>query len=96
MDKIMKVEFFMPIQESELEIPERMRFHSYFGIEHMMATRVTEDFNNSTEKAYAMMFELMKEKNLKQVTPPFHMVNRVKGRPVVTIKIGYIEGKSEE
>ena len=42
------------------------------------------------------MFELMKEKNLKQVTPPFHMVNRVKGRPVVTIKIGYIEGKSEE
>lgn len=88
-EKIMKVEFFVPVKDEDIQETSGLRFYSYFSIEDMMSIRIKSRFEENTEKAYSALLELMKATNLKQVTPPFHIMNNVDGKRFVTLKIGY-------
>ena len=85
----MKVEFLVPVKDEDIQETSGLRFYSYFSIEDMMSIRIKSRFEENTEKAYSALLELMKATNLKQVTPPFHIMNNVDGKRFVTLKIGY-------
>lgn len=90
-DKIMKVEFFIPVKEN-IDTMGDMKFHSFYSVEQMISMRITNDFEQNTQAAYSALFQFMQNQNLKQLTPPYHVVDTVGEQPFVTIKIGYLGG----
>lgn len=90
-DKIMKVEFFIPIKGEPIELNEGMKYHSYFSVENMLSIRVLGDISSNTEAAYSAIFEFMKAGELEQVTPPFHVIDKVNDMGFITIKVGYMD-----
>lgn len=84
----MKVEFFLPVRE-EIETGNRMKFHSYYSVEQMMSMRIRNDFAERTQEAYSAMMNYMDAAELIQVTPFFHIIDRVGSQNFVTIKAGY-------
>ncbi len=91
LDEIMMIEFFLPIKGEPLQLNKDMRFHSYFSVENMMSLRVTGDINSKMEEAYSAILELMKVENLTQITPIFHIIDKIDNTGFLTIKVGYTQ-----
>lgn len=89
-DERMKVEFFLPVRE-EADTREGMKFHSYYSVEHMMSMRILDNFEQKTEEVYSAMLQFMEQADLMQITPPYHIIDRVGNQNFVTIKIGYLK-----
>lgn len=89
-DERMKVEFFLPVRE-EIDAGEGMKFHSYYSVENMMSMRILGDFERKTEETYSAMLQFMQQADLIQITPPYHIIDRVGNQNFVTIKIGYLK-----
>ncbi|MBR1691925.1 MAG: DUF5085 family protein, partial [Lachnospiraceae bacterium] len=88
-DKRMKVEFFLPVKE-EISTTGGMKFHSYYSVEQMMSMRVLGNFEQKVEEAYSAMLQYMQMQGLEQLTPPYHILDRVGDQYFLTIKIGYL------
>lgn len=84
----MKVEFFLPVRE-ETKTGAGMKFHSYYAVEQMMSVRIRNEFEEKTQEAYSAMMHYMEAAKLIQVTPFFHIVDRVGTQTFVTVKVGY-------
>jgi len=96
MDKIMNVEFFMPIEEEKIEIDEDMFFQSYFSIENMVSISMYDNFETNTEIAYRVLLDYIDDNKLKQVTPIFHVISGDRTMQYVFIKMGVTQEKKEE
>ena len=90
-DKIMRVEFYLPVKEN-IDAKGDMKFHSFYSVEQMVSTRIKGDFERNTEMAYSALFQFLDTYNLKQMTPPYHIIDNVGEQQFVTIKVGYIGG----
>lgn len=88
-DENMDVEFFLPVREENVESQGEFHYHSYYEVENMISTRVVGDFEQNTQVAYSALNSFMTTMNLKQITPPFHVIDRAGETDFVTIKIGY-------
>ena len=88
MDEILLAEFFMPIEEEQIEVMDDMYFHSYFSIEDMVSLSIFDQFETKTEMAYAALFQYIEENDARQVTPIFHTVLGDETFPYMFIKIG--------
>lgn len=95
-DGVMNVEFFLPIKEESVEESNDIHFHSYFSMENMMSLRVRGNFETGIPNAYSAMLQLIEATGLKQISPIFHMVDKVSNEGFITVKIAYIEGKGEK
>lgn len=87
-DKNIYVEFFVSTTGSYLEVPEGMRFHSYFNIEGMIAVTVFNDYEKNSEKAYEKLKKYMDENDLEQVTPVFNVIGGDDTLQYITLKVG--------
>lgn len=88
MDEMMNVEFYMPIEEDHVQIPDNMSFQSYFLIDNMISTVDLVNEEASTEAAYAKLINYIEENHLQQATPIFHVVSGDQTLQYVFIKIG--------
>lgn len=84
----MKVEFFLPVKE-EIETGTGMKFHSYYSVEQMMSMRIRNEFARRTQETCSAMMNYMEAAGLMQVTPVFHIIDRVGRQNFVTVKVGY-------
>lgn len=96
MDEIMNVEFFMPVDEDYVNVPEDMHFHSYFFIDKMISTCDLADHEASTETAYGELLHYMESHYLRQTTPIYHIVSGDRSLPYLFIKIGFSPQSMEE
>lgn len=88
-NEVVSIEMFFPIVEGTFEI-EDYEFHSYFELEHLMMSVVTENFQVNTEQVYAELLNVFEERELDIVTPFFHIFPRDKAK-YVEIYLGYKE-----
>lgn len=96
MDKMMNVEFFMPIEQDKFEVDNGVYFHSYFSIENMVSIYICDNFEKNTEVAYAALLNYIDENKLKQVTPIFHVILGDETMRYAAIKIGTISDEKDE
>lgn len=95
-DKMMNVEFFMPIEQHRFETDEDIYFHSYFGVDNMISISVYANFEKNTQIAYAALLNFINENKLKQVTPIFHVILGNETMEYVVIKVGVISIEENE
>lgn len=96
MDEVMNVEFFMPVHEDYLDVPEDMYFHSYFFIDKMISTCDLANYEASTEAAYGELLHYMESNYLRQATPIFHILSGDRSLPYLFIKMGTSPQSAEE
>ena len=85
------MEYFMPVQEDYVKVPENMSFHSYYSVDQMMSILLSESFETETEFAYASLIEFLRQSNKTQVTPFYHVVLGENGTKFLQIKVGYCD-----
>lgn len=95
-DEIVYAEFFMPVEQNDVDVPEGMFFHSYFNIEDMVTFCVYERVEEATEIAYGHLIAYIHQNRLRQVTPIFHVVSGDHSLQYVSIKIGIAPAEKEE
>ncbi len=88
-NEMMKVEFFVAINEEVGETSPDCRFHSYFGIDNMLSVRVKMREDDGIMSAYNEISELISSRGLKRTTGFFHILDEVKGENYINIKVGY-------
>ena len=88
-NEVMKVEFFVALNEEVDEVPQGFRFHSYFGIENMISVRVRMGKDDGVMAAYNDISGIINNRGIKRTTGFFHTLNEVKGESYITIKAGY-------
>lgn len=88
MDEMVHAEFFMPIEEDNLEVMKDTYFHSYYAIEDMISICLFDQFEKNTEIAYYMLLEYMDKNDLNQMTPFFHIITGDETLQYVFIKVG--------
>ena len=70
--ELVTAEIFMTIEETDCRIPEEnVRFNSYFLVDGMLMSRITDEFNEQSQQRYWELFSYMKEHNKRQVSPVF-------------------------
>ena len=92
-DEIMTAELFFPIEESHFNIPveEEIKFSSYFFINRMLMTRVTEDIESASQVKYWALLDYIKEHDMTQKTPMFMEVkNTNQGQAYMEMSIGVL------
>ncbi|THF73930.1 DUF5085 family protein [Cohnella fermenti] len=94
MDEFMNVEFFLPVQEDRVDVRDDMIFHSYFSVEDMISCSIHTHIEAYTEVAYRILLEYIKQKELLQATPVFHVLSGDRTLPYLSLKIG-VQPKSE-
>lgn len=88
MDEMVNAEYFMPVHEDRVPVPEDMLFHSYFNIEDMITYCVYDEFEAKTELAYGILLQHIEHNQLRQTTPIFHVISGDHSQQYVFIKIG--------
>ncbi|MFT9600536.1 DUF5085 family protein [Mesobacillus sp.] len=74
-DEIVKVEFFMPVEEDLPSIDSDMVFRSYFGFDHMVSITDFSHDETVTEEVYARLLYYINTNQLQQITPIFHVLS---------------------
>ena len=87
-DEMMECDFLMPIMENRLNQTTDVLFHSYYEVYDMFSLAISGDFNKETELAYAELLINIKENNLKQVTPFYHVISSDDSLKYMIIKVG--------
>ncbi|WLR42818.1 DUF5085 family protein [Bacillus carboniphilus] len=88
MDEMVNAEFFMPIEEDDIDQKNGMHLHSYFAVEDMLSICLYDQFEKTTEVAYSMLLAYMEQHQLNQATPFFHVISGDETLPYVFIKVG--------
>lgn len=72
-DEVMTVEVFLSIEESQFHLnsDEEVNFHSYFSVNHMIMTRITDDFDEQSQVKYWELMDYLKRHHMTQKTPVF-------------------------
>ncbi|RJX39128.1 DUF5085 family protein [Paenibacillus pinisoli] len=96
LDEMMMAEFFMPVEEDQVELPEDMRYHSYYNIEDMLGVAIHKQFETATEEAYASLIQYMNLNGYTQITPIYHLFSGDNTMQYVHIKIGYAPAEEEQ
>jgi len=96
MDEMIYAELFMPVYEDKVELKEDMYYHSYYNIENMITIGIHEQFETTTEVAYATLMHYMETNQLKQITPIFHIMSGDTSMQYVFIKIGVFPIQEEK
>ena len=89
-DKIMNVEFFIPVKE-DISTSGSLKFHSFYSVEKILSICITENFEYESEAAYSALLHFMEAGKLKQLSPIYHVIDTIGEQPFVTVKIAYIE-----
>ncbi|GAA5417115.1 hypothetical protein Pryu01_02176 [Paraliobacillus ryukyuensis] len=87
----MVIQLFLPIMENKFETisEEQVFFQSYFLINPMVMTRVTEDFTQQSQVKYWELFEYLERHNLEQKTPVFVEYKHThSGRNYIKMSVG--------
>ncbi len=87
----MVVEIFLPIEENSFkhESDEKMLFRSYFSINPMLMTRVTDNFNEQSQVKYWELMEYINQHELEQRTPVFVEYKKThSGKVYVEMSVG--------
>lgn len=71
--EVMTAQLFLPIAESHFTFPkeEEINFSSYFIVDNLLMTRVTENYEVQSQVKYWELFAYLKEHNMTQKTPVF-------------------------
>ena len=88
-EEIMKVEFFITVEEELSELTPDLRFHSYFGLDNMMSVRVKRTDDNGITTAYNELLQVINSRQINKTTGFFHVVSELKGEKYISIKVGY-------
>lgn len=96
MDKMVNAELFMPVHEDKVVIKDDMLFHSYYNIENMITFCLYDQFEKTSEIGYSSLLQYMKQNQLRQVTPIFHVFSGDRSLQYLFIKIGVTPEKKEE
>lgn len=78
--EVMTAQLFLPIEENHFTFPsdEEVNFSSYFNVDNLLMTRVTEEFEVQSQVKYWELFSYLKEHNLTQKTPVFVQFKKTK------------------
>jgi len=95
-DEMVSAEFFIPVEEDQINGTGGMKFHSYFCVEDMISICLYQNFQQQTEVAYALLLEYVAQNQLKQVTPIFHVITGDETLQYVYIKMGVGQKNLEE
>ncbi|TQR21386.1 DUF5085 family protein [Psychrobacillus vulpis] len=71
--EVMTAQLFLPIAENYFSLPkeEEVNFSSYFNVDNLLMTRVTENYEVQSQVKYWELFNYMNEHNMTQKTPIF-------------------------
>lgn len=92
-EEVMVAEIFLPIEESYFKIheDEEVNYHSYFCVDHMIMTRITEDFNEKSQVKYWELINYLRQSNMTQRTPMFvEYKSSPSGRMYVEMSVGAV------
>lgn len=78
-DGVMTAEIFIQLSEAFLAIPdeEAVKFSSYFCVDHLLMTRVKDDFDLTSQEKYQELSTYMEQKNYIQKTPLFVQIKKM-------------------
>lgn len=85
------MEFFIAVTDSYVDVPEDMKFHSYFSIEDMISITVFNDYEKNAKKAYKELKKFAKKNKLKQITPFFNVIGGDDTLQYNILKVGVID-----
>ncbi|MGN0144719.1 MAG: DUF5085 family protein [Clostridium sp.] len=85
------MEFYISVTDSYVDVPEDMKFHSYFSIEDMISITVFNDYEKNAKKAYKELKKFAKKNKLKQITPFFNVIGGDDTLQYNILKVGVIE-----
>ncbi len=71
--EIMTAQIFLPVKESHFSLlkEEEVSFSSYFSVDNLLMTRVTEEYEVQSQVKYWELFSYMEAHNMTQKTPVF-------------------------
>lgn len=71
--EVMTAQLFLPIAENHFSISKavEVNFSSYFNVDHLLMTRITENYEVQSQVKYWELFAYLKEHNMTQKTPVF-------------------------
>lgn len=95
-DEIIECDFLLPILEDDLYLNSDYLFHSYYEVYDMFSLAIFGDFNTKTEAAYAELLLNIRENNLVQVTPIYHIISKDDSLPYLIIKVGVSRRKEDQ
>jgi|SRR5699024_8934568 len=72
LDKMMEVDIFIPVEQSYVLNDMPLRMQTYYYVDNMLMTRVIDNVEEKTEKAYAKLLNYATEHGLEVVSPIFH------------------------
>lgn len=84
-----KVKFYMPVEQSFLQMPSNMHFDSYFSVENMVAVCVSKEPAKNMSDAYVKIFDFLQSNSLRAITPIFHVLGGDKEQTYTILKVGY-------
>ncbi|QIM16230.1 DUF5085 family protein [Leucobacter insecticola] len=88
LDEVTDIEFFMPVNETSLEVRGGMRFRTYLQITDLARSVVVGDFERNTEAVYVLLVASLKEAGLEINAPFFHVPAR-DGAGHMAVYLGY-------
>lgn len=88
LDEVTDIEFFMPVNETTVEVREGMRFRSYLQVTDLAQGVVVGDFEQNTEAVYVLLVAALEEAGLEINAPFFHVPAR-DGSGYMAVYLGY-------
>lgn len=93
-DGDMAIELFLTIRQTDIPPCDGLIFHSYFTVQNMLMTYLTEDFEKKTEFAYAELLLYMQENDLEMASPIFHFFKGTRDVHYAELKVGVKDADS--
>ena len=91
--EVMTAELFLPIMENYFSLPKekKVNFRSYFAVDNLLMTRVTDNFDEQSQVKYRELFDYMKQHSMIQKTPVFVQYRKTKSNQTYAeISLGVI------
>lgn len=73
-DEKMLIDIYIPVEQSDIPKDSDLFFQSYFYIDEMLMTRVRDNFEVKTEKAYDELFQYAIQNDYQINSPIFHIL----------------------
>src|SRR5699024_5271051 len=96
LEEIMDIDIYIPVEQQYVDPATNLLFQSYFYIENMLMTRVKEDFNVNTEKAYEEIFRYAIDVNLQIASTMYHIIRGDEELQWVDLKIKVFSDDDED
>lgn len=90
-EEVMTAEIFLTVEEGDFKnnTDEQMYFRSYFSVDPMIMTRITDDFDEQSQVKYWELINYIRQHGMEQRTPVFAEFKRSQsGRTYVEMSVG--------